>query len=281
LGNIVQILPLLWALDRAIGPTDLALSKTSFGVKKELFPGRRVYLPGDEIPQAEYRGKVQTVWGNIHGNIAPDLPVLNDMGQQAMRVDCSEVSVYLKIAKGLGVTGIDYDCSRLIGFSPTDERFDVVISNGYNWKMGDLWTGKAYRCYPEVISELKSMGLSVCSVGAPQEYVTGTVNRTGIGLLKTLGLIKNSSVVLSNDSGFYHCAAALRKPAVVLFTFTNVVKNHDRNFHETATVLRTDLPCQAGCHAHHKWKECDHQGCRDVDPYRVVEEVVSKIPEVT
>lgn len=280
LGNIVQILPLLSALDRAIVPTDLVLSSSSFDIPEELFPGRRVFLPGKPVPQEDYMGKVQTIWGSIHGkDVAPALPTLNDVGKQQMRLDCSEVSVYLRIASELGISDklFSYGCSPLLGHEPVDERFDVVISNGYNWKMGDLWVAKSYPQYPEVAEGLTAKGLTVCSVGAEQEYVPGTIDRTGIGLMKTLGLIKNCKVVISNDSGFYHCACAFGKPCVVVFTFTSVVKNRDPSFHKSAVVMERKLSCRGDCHARQKWRTCATQDCRGVPVRDIVDKAVEVI----
>lgn len=280
LGNIVQILPLLSAMDRWAGPTDLALANSSFDVPEALFPGRRVFLPEMPVPCGDYIGKVKTIWGDTHGkDVAPMLRILNDVGRQQMRLDCSEASVYLKIALELGVSDdmFSYDCSSLLGYEPTDERFDVVISNGYNWKAGDFWVAKSYPRYQEVVAMLKTKGLSVCSVGAKREYVPGTIDKTDIGLMKTLGLIKNCKVVIANDSGFYHCACALRKPCVVVFTFTSVMKNCDPLFHATALIVRRSLACQGSCHAKMTWRTCKRQECRDVPVQEIVDKALSAV----
>jgi hypothetical protein len=275
LGNIVQILPLLSVLDREIGTTDLALPNSSFGISKDLFPGRTVYLPGENIREGDYDGKVVTIWGSIHGrDTAPSLRVLNAIHNQQMRLDCSEVSVYLRAALEVGVKSdkLGYDCKSLLGYENPDNFFDVVISNGYNWKRGDFWKAKSYPRYEDVAVKLREKGLSVCSVGDNREYIKGTVDQTGVGLMKTLGLIKNARVVISNDSGFYHCACAFNVPCVVVFTFTNVTKNYDPVFHKSAVVMRNKLPCQGDCHARRRWTNCTHMDCRELP----VESIVSK-----
>ena len=278
LGNIVEALPLVKTIEAAFGPVDVALSKTSFDIPKDLFPGRTVYLPGENVPEGPYEGKIVTIWPGKKGReICSRLRVLNDIRKQGMRLDRSEVDVYLNAARDMGINkaSFQFNCKDMLGFIPTDERFDVVIANGYNWKMGDLWKAKAYRNYEEVVAGLKEKGLSVCSIGVKSEHVPGTEDRTGIGLLESLGLIRNARVVVANDSGFYHCSAILRRPTVVLFTFTSVEKNRDERLHKTANVMGADLDCRKDCHAKSRWKKCPYSHkCTDFPAKGIVNNVM-------
>lgn len=277
LGNIIEILPLIKTLKNAGHEVDLAISNASFPVPKELFVGQKVYLPGETVTGDGYDGKIVTIWGKINGaNIAPGLRILNHLGRQAMRMDQSEVEVYLNIARELGCFNSDFDCRDMIGYRPTEEKYDVVIANGYNWKNADVWRAKGYNQYPEVARLLLSKGITVCSVGAKQEYIPETVDKTGMELVDTLGLVANAKVVVSNDSGIYHCACGMGKKAVVLFTFTSVVKNRDSNFHRTAMVLGRDFKCRVDCHERNRWLACPYgHECQNIP----VEDVVWAVEE--
>jgi hypothetical protein len=282
LGNIIEVLPLIRTLECAGHEVDVALSNTSFGFREDIFVGRKVYQPDEDVPERQYCGKVVTIWGHIHGkDVAPGLNYLNDVGRQQMRLDMSEVSVYLGAAKEFGALHERFDCQDMLGFDEPDEKFDVVLANGYNWKMGDLWTAKAWLHYEALAVRLVKAGLSVCSIGMKREHVPGTTDMTGLSLRETLGLLRRARAVVSNDTGFYHCAAALRTPTVVLFTFTSVKKNYDPRFHETATVVaRDDVKCRADCHAKMKWKKCSTGfRCRNAAPedvFKTVQRVMRK-----
>ena len=95
---------------------------------------------------------------------------------------------------------------------------------------------------------------------------------TGKPLEETLGILAQTRVLVSNDSGLYHCACALGVPVVVLFTFTSVIKNFDKRFHRTACVVGAALDCRKDCHAEGRWRKCAcGMKCRDIP----VEEVFS------
>jgi ADP-heptose:LPS heptosyltransferase len=171
-----------------------------------------------------------------------------------------------------------FDCHDSIGSEPCPEKFDVLMSDGYNWKANGLWEAKSYRYYDKVVKGLSQLGLRIGSIGSKEEAIKGTEDCTGLSLMRTMGLIANAGAVVSNDSGFYHCAAALGRPVVVLFTFTTIRKNHDARFHKTATLLhRKDLPCMADCHARMRWKNCGHQSCRNLPAVQVVDAVVARL----
>ena len=66
--------------ERCLGPVDIALCNTSFDIPKELFPGRKVYLPGEIVPEEIYAGKVATIWATKTGRmICPRLKVFSGL----------------------------------------------------------------------------------------------------------------------------------------------------------------------------------------------------------
>ena len=165
-------------------------------------------------------------------------------------------------------------------YNTVDRHYDITISNGYNPQGSANWKIKSYPYYEKVVNILNNNNrYKVCSIGSNKEHVKGTVNETGLPLLESLGIIKNSRLLLSNDSGMYHCANALEVPNVVIFTATSIEKNYDKRFHKYSTIVgRDDLKCRP-CQAGQKWKKCDTWECREIDPiiiYNKVEKILNE-----
>lgn len=164
---------------------------------------------------------------------------------------------------------------------------DILIHNGYNKATNDLnelWIAKSYSQWGKVARILKNKGLTVGSIGSKDEYVRGTVNLTDTSIYKTMSLLKGCKVFLSNDTGTYHLANALKVPNIVVFTFTCNCKNYDKRFHKYSTLIRrTDLecsPCQVVPDGGRKWIENREKCkwvCREIDPRVVVESVLGRL----
>lgn len=281
LGNIVEILPLLRTLDGAGIEADLFIAKTTSKFSRDFLTSRRTYLEGDVVDPTEYDGKIETVWGNVQGRSShlSDIKTLNDLGRQTMRLDKSEVDVYLNAARDMGISedSFVFDCENELQVEMPKKLYDVVLANGYNWRVGaNRWDVKSYPYFPDVAKYFVREGMSVCSVGAPHEHISGTANETGRALAQTCGLLKSAKLVISTDSGVYHCASALNVPTVVIFTFTSVCKNYDKRFHRSVRVVKTDMACQSDCHAKMKWRECTVNKCRDL-PVKSVLDVATTI----
>jgi ADP-heptose:LPS heptosyltransferase len=195
-----------------------------------------------------------------------------------LEMNRSEVDVYMDIARDMGIPEDQFIWTGSCRYNSNMPTFDFVISNGYNRKSGKLWTIKEYPYWAEVAKILIDKGYSVCSIGGPTEYVPGTVNKTGLCLLDSLGLIKNSKHgLLSNDSGMYHCGASMEVPVYVIFTATSIAKNFDKRFHRSVKIIgRTDLECRP-CQAGRRWtKDCKTWDCREIEPVGVVREILGE-----
>jgi len=271
LGNIIQILPLIATLRANGHEADLMLSNSSFDFPDGILD-MKVYKKGDEVEG--YDGKIETIWGKLGGPCCTNLKLLNVPEKQQMRLDMSEVQVYLGAAIELGIhpENFVYDCKRLFCVQPR-KAYDVVFSNGYNWKMGDLWVAKSWKGHGELARRLGAKGLRCCSIGTDGEGVLGTDILTGGGLRACLELIRDSRMVVSNDSGFYHCACAMGVATSVIFTFTSVKKNRDCKFHAASRVFGRKMDCRETCHRDMKWQKCQTHECRDVSVDEVFEHI--------
>lgn len=73
-------------------------------------------------------------------------------------------------------------------------------------------------------------------------------------LRQTVALLERAELVIANDSGPMHIAAALGRPLVALYGPTNPVRTGP--YHRDDAVLRLDIPCSP-CYS----RRCSHQSC--------------------
>lgn len=277
IGNTIQCLPVLRTIKEVLKyDVDLWHAFGSFPIDGRLIPYVGRTFTGSNIRRAnikEYDGVVSTFWTRDYVKQLP-LPLLNDIKTQTLSMDVSEVDTYMNIARDLGANESALKWTAECNYEPTVESFDVVISDGCNKGQPAKWEVKSYPRYKELVELLVDGGLSVCSIGSKNEYVEGTVDRTGLPLMKSIGLVKNSKLLISNDTGMYHCANAVNTYNIVLFTATSVTKNYDKRFHRYSVILTTDLPCQP-CQANRRWtKDCTDWKCRNIDPDYIFETVL-------
>jgi hypothetical protein len=269
IGNVIQTIPVIRTLTEVMGhKVDFWHAHGSYGIKDRLIPYVGKWIVGNQIANLDmfsYDGYVSTLWTrNVVGQ-GPfaRLALLNKI--QMLSMDRSEVDTYMDIARDLGVEEKDILWHGNCAAGRTDEKFDIVMHNGYNRHGSANWSVKSYQRYGEVVEYLE--GVNVCSIGAKEEYIEGTEDRTGLSLPESLGLIKNARLFVGNDSGLYHCANALETDNIVIFTATSIKKNFDERFHKYSTIVtRDDLECRP-CQKTRSWqKECDDWKCRDIDP---------------
>lgn len=86
----------------------------------------------------------------------------------------------------------------------------------------------------------------------------------------TAALIARSSLIVGNDGGLMHIAAALEVPTVTIFTFTNPIKNaplHDMG-------CKVMVPCDDRIECQHgKFNRCRENGCFNLPAETVVRAV--------
>ena len=152
-----------------------------------------------------------------------------------------------------------------------DERFDVVCANGYYRRNGH-WDVKGFPGFSSVALEVQRRHpeLSICCIGADkEEYIHGTVDRTGLPLCDSLALISKAQLVLATDSMAWHAAGALGVKSLGLFTATSTLKNADPLFHWNGRVVgRLDLECRRMCQEQaHRWTRCERHECQEIGVY--------------
>jgi ADP-heptose:LPS heptosyltransferase len=283
IGNVLQCAPVLRTIKERLNCTiDMWHVFGNFKIPK-IFPYVDKWFSGSlegnkeaykRVSSGFYDGVVSTWWTKDHYHVYRHwLPLLNKPTPLSMTR--SEVDAYMDIARDLGVKEEKLIWEAECLYDEAAKGFDVVIHNGYN-KFGSAnWEIKSYPYYEDVVKILKEKyGFNnVASIGSSDEYIPGTVDMTGLPLLKSFGVIKNSKVLLSNDSGSYHAANALRTQNVVIFTATSIKKNFDIRFHKHSALVYRDLPCRP-CQDKRKWnKGCKDWQCRNIDPEYIASQV--------
>jgi ADP-heptose:LPS heptosyltransferase len=278
IGNVIQTIPTIRTITDVLGyKVDFVHLFGSFKIPEELIPYVSNFYAGESISSidtSKYDGKVATIWAQNHVNhpLFANLPLLNKI--KPLRMDRSEVDIYMDIARDLGAAEEEIFWHGNCNYRQLIEYYPVVIHNGYNPHGSAGWEIKSYEQYAEVAALLKSTGLDVCSVGAPHEYIDGTFNLTGIELMTVLGVMHNCDIFIGNDSGLYHCANALEKNNLVVFTATSIEKNYDVRFHKYSKLLfRDDLECRP-CQDKRGWKDCKTWECKELNPEKVFIEAV-------
>ena len=291
IGNIIECLPVVSTLEKSKG-WDISFLMCD---PSHMIPGsvlqRPTYTMSGIIPEgieSAFEGIIATgkAWDKLydyHGSHInhvehlllndPDTQRLKDVEKWAR----SEVDWRLDMARELGIDDADIKYRYHLN-TTTAPTYNVVICDGYNHNNTcQCWDVKSYPRWDEVAGGLHDhhRAMGICSVGIEGENVANTVDETGRSLDESLGIIRNAEIVLSNDTGMYHAAALLGTTCVAVFTFTSVVKNHDKRFHRGCHVVKKHLKCQADCYETGHVRHCEkgHE-CQDIEPQRIINKVM-------
>ena len=170
---------------------------------------------------------------------------------------------YLTVAEALG-------CER----GPVEFRFAVddadrehvaamvppryaVLMPGTNWPT-KMWPVEKFAGLVAPLRE--RFGLESVVAGGPDTVdlaskMPGGTNLAGkTNLRQLVALLEKADLVVANDSGPMHIAAALGRPLVTPYGPTNPVRTGPYN--RADTVLRLDIPCSP-CYS----RRCAHQSC--------------------
>ena len=135
-------------------------------------------------------------------------------------------------------------------------RYAVLIP-GTNWPT-KRWPVERFAALVEPIKS--RFGFDVVVAGSAGESalgdrIAGAKNLCGKTTLRQLvALLEGASLVIANDSGPMHIAAALGRPLVTMFGPTNPVRTGP--FGRDDSVVRVDIPCSP-CYS----RRCSHTSC--------------------
>lgn len=158
----------------------------------------------------------------------------------------------------------DNDRARVAAMRPTREPYTVLIP-GTNWPTKRWPIEKLAAC---VAPLRERFGLASVVTGGPDDVSLGAqipnaLNLAGkTSLRETIALLEGAALVIGNDSGPTHIAAALGKPLVVPYGPTNPVRTGP--YKREDSVIRLDIACSP-CYS----RQCSHQSCLrwlEIDP---------------
>jgi lipopolysaccharide heptosyltransferase I len=181
---------------------------------------------------------------------------------------------YLTIAQAVGCErgpvefpfAVD-DADRQYVARLTPARYAVLMP-GANW-LTKQWPVERFAALVGPLRE--RFGLDSVVAGGPDtahlaEKIPATANLAGrTNLRQLVALLERAELVVANDSGPMHIAAALGRPLVTPFGPTNPVRTGP--YRRMNAVLRVDIPCSP-CYA----RRCSHVSClRWIDTEPVLE----------
>lgn len=188
------------------------------------------------------------------------------------------VERYLDIAEALGCGRgpVEFDfglqqsdrdsVSTLLG----DTNEFAVILPGTNWET-KRWPAEHFATLSQQIR--RELGLKIVIAGAKDaiplaEKIPHDLNLAArTSLPQLVALLERASLVIANDSGPMHIAAALNRPLVTIYGPTNPIRTGPYN--RLNTVVRLDIACSP-CYS----RKCSHTSCMNwLTPDLVFEQV--------
>jgi len=164
-------------------------------------------------------------------------------------------------------------------------RAYAVLVPGTRWQT-KIWPADHFARLADLIHE--RLGLAVVLIGSAAEVelcrqvqqhaCSNLVNLAGdTALPELVGLIRRAKVMVCNDSGPMHLAAAVRCPLVALFGPTNPARTGPHT--PAARVVRRSLPCSP-CYLR-RLRDCpyQHRCLRSIQPEDVCDEVVALLAD--
>ena len=283
IGNMVMLTPAIRAIKTVLPNARITVlgREPSLGVIRgwEL-----VDRAVDQLDGERYDYGFFTIWSN--GTRQRLGPEIRKRCKQVVELPYDDVNVHevehhMKIARQLGYSGPtpssfcmheDVDIALPAG-KPVVGLADAAL---------DLpdWERKRWPYYPDLARRLMEKGYTVVLIGGPAEakrftpeaWPEGVVNGLGkYSIPQTAGLMKRCDLVIANDSGPAHMAAALGVKTFVIFGATRTTKN--RPYGEDVTIISIHLPCSP-CQYTPRWSSCMDWRCmRDLS----VDDVLSAV----
>jgi lipopolysaccharide heptosyltransferase I len=175
------------------------------------------------------------------------------------------VERYLDVAEflGLGRSPVEFifptddtDRNFVRNLLPDEEPFAVLLP-ATHWQT-KRWPIEHFAALVEPLR--KRFGLKTVVTGGPADVslasaIPGALNLAGkTNLRQLVALLERASLVIANDTGGMHIAAALNRPLVTMFGPTSPTQTGPYN--RLDTVVQLDIPCSP-CFS----RTCSHQSC--------------------
>jgi lipopolysaccharide heptosyltransferase I len=154
-----------------------------------------------------------------------------------------------------------------------DNRFAVLLP-GTNWET-KKWPAEHFAALVPMLRE--RLGIESIVAGGPDApTIPGAMSLIGQTTLKQLvALLERAEVVIANDTGPMHIAAALGRPLVSVFGPTNPVRTGP--YQRMDTVVRLNIACSP-CYK----RECSHTSCMQwLTPEMVLQRVTTAMRTAT
>lgn len=230
-GNTCHTTPMIRALARAIGSPVDVLVAGDFGGTSAAMDGAdavsQVFEDFEHVASRRYDLVLVThCFGSVVPGFNADYVISSrDLDEFDPAGDIHESTFNLHfLARATGIVASEQDA--------VDYFFGAIgrdISTGrkvpriglHAGSKGGVWSTKRWPGFARLAIELARKGAEVVSVGIPEEYVEGTLDRTGLTIARMAEEIAGCDAVVSNDSGVMNVANAMGVPLVVLFGPTN------------------------------------------------------------
>ncbi len=173
---------------------------------------------------------------------------------------------YLAVADAIGCGSLPVqfvfptdaaDRAAVDAMLPSSMKKFALLFPGTNWAT-KRWPVEKFA---SIVTPLREQfGLPVVVTGGAYEasladQIPGSLNLAGKTTLRQLvALIERAEVVVANDSGPMHIAAALGRPLVTIFGPTNAVRTGP--WQRDSSVVRLDIACSP-CYS----RRCSHTSC--------------------
>jgi lipopolysaccharide heptosyltransferase II len=199
-------------------------------------------------------------------------------------MDQHAVDRYLKTlaAMGLPTAPVEFhfpvtDAARaaIDDMVPSGTRYAVLMP-GTNWET-KRWPAERFGQLVQPLQQrfqLTSVIAGGPDAAALAHKIPGAVNLAGkTNLPQLVALLERAEIVIANDSGPLHIAAALGKPLVALFGPTNPLRTGP--YQRNDAVARIDIPCSP-CYS----RTCSHTSCLNwLQPDPVLQTVEIQLPQ--
>jgi lipopolysaccharide heptosyltransferase I len=174
------------------------------------------------------------------------------------------VDRYLKVAAALGCE--TEPVTFQFPTTPADQAAAEQINNGDPYAVlmpGANWETKRWSVenFAALVAPIRErFGLQSVIAGGPDtvelaKKIPGAIDMAGkTNLPQLVALLERASLVIANDSGPMHIAAALNRPLVAIFGPTNPIRTGP--YGRMDSVVRVDIPCSP-CYS----RTCSHTSC--------------------